>query len=181
METLTSQSRANPGLGSCPLKRDKLVSSFCEIIPSTVPALDAVMGKTMAAVKDMACAPEEEKLGDVELALREAMANAILHGNEGRPNKRVIIACFCECEGPGNLLLVVRDEGLGFDPTKVPDPTTAQAIYSAHGRGVFLMRQLMDDVRHKAGGCEVELRKRGETPCAPARSASPERDTGRKL
>ena len=178
METLMSQSPANPTLGSCPLKRDKLVSSFCAIIPSTLPALEEVLEKALAAVKTMPCAPGE--IDGVELALREALANAILHGNEGRPNKKVIIACFCECEGPGNLLLVVRDEGLGFDPAKVPDPTTAEAIYSGHGRGIFLMRQLMDDVRHQAGGCEVELRKRGEAPCTPARSASPERDSGQK-
>lgn len=163
METLMSQSPANPGLGSCPLKRDKLVSSFCEIIPSTLPALDGVLEKALAAVKAMPCAPEE--IDVVELALREALANAILHGNHADPTKKVIVACFCECKGPGGLLLVVRDEGLGFDPAKVPDPTTAEAIYSAHGRGIFLMRQLMDDVRYGNGGNEVELRKHREPPC----------------
>lgn len=60
----------------CPLRRDQLVSQFCEVIPSTLPALDTVLEKTMAAVKNMACAPEEEKLGHVELALHEALANA---------------------------------------------------------------------------------------------------------
>lgn len=178
METLLSQSPANPTLGSCPLKRDKLVSSFCEIIPSALPALEEVVEKALAAVKTMPCAPEE--IDAVELALQEALANAILHGNQGHPNKKVIVAGFCECEGPGNLLLVVRDEGLGFDPAKVPDPTTAEAIYSGHGRGIFLMRQLMDEVRYQAGGCEVELRKRGETPCASMRSASTQRNSGEK-
>lgn len=173
METQKSHSPGHSGPDPCPLKRDKLVSSFCATIPSALPALEEVVEKALAAVKTMPCAPEE--VDAVELALREALANAILHGNEGHPNKKVIVACFCECEGPGNLLLVIRDEGLGFDPAKVPDPTTAQAIYSGHGRGIFLMRQLMDDVRYQAGGCEVELRKRGEAPCAPARPASTQR------
>ena len=62
----------------CPLRRERLVSRFCEVIPSSLPALDAVLTKTIAAVKNMACAPEEPKLGDVELALHEALANAVL-------------------------------------------------------------------------------------------------------
>lgn len=144
----------------CPLRRDHLVSQFCEVIPSTLPALDAVVEKAMAAVKNLPCAPEEGKIDDVELALREALANAVLHGNASDPNKNVVVACFCECEGPGGLLLVVRDEGLGFDSQKIPDPTSAQAVYSAHGRGIFLMRQLMDEVHFQNGGSEVELRKR---------------------
>ncbi len=118
----------------------------------------------MAAVKDMACAPEEEKLGDVELALHEALANAILHGNESDPNRKVVVACFCECGADTGLLLVVKDEGSGFDPNQVPDPTAAEVVYSNHGRGIFLMRHLMDEVRHLGGGCEVELRKRRHAP-----------------
>lgn len=161
MRTVMSQSQAISGAGSCPLKRDKLVSNFCEIIPSTLPALEAVLEKVMAVVKVMPCAPEE--IEDVELALREALANAILHGNHSDPSKNVIVAGFCECEKPSGLLLVVRDEGLGFDPAKVPDPTTAQGIYSAHGRGIFLMRQCMDEIRYRNGGCEVELRMRGKS------------------
>lgn len=150
----------------CPLRREQLVSQFCEVIPSTLPALDAVLGKTMAAVKNMACAPEEEKLGDVELALHEALANAVLHGNRSDPHKKVVVACFCECGADAGLLLVVRDEGSGFDPNQIPDPTAAEAVYSNHGRGIFLMRHLMDQMRHLEGGSEVELRKRREGPCS---------------
>lgn len=149
----------------CPLRRDHLVSQFCEVIPSTLPALDAILERVMPVVKTMCCAPQE--IEAVELALREALANAILHGNQSDPTKKVIVACFCECEAGGGLLLVVRDEGLGFDPTQVPDPTSAESIYSAHGRGIFLMRQFMDEVRFRGGGSEVELRKRGELGCLP--------------
>ena len=149
---------------SCPLQRDKLIVQFCQVIPSTLDALDAMLEQVMPVVKTMCCAPEE--IEDVELALREALANAILHGNRSHPTKKVIVAGFCECEADGGLLLVVRDEGSGFDPAQVPDPTSAEAIYSAHGRGIFLMRQFMDEVRFRGGGSEVELRKQGKPGCS---------------
>ena len=165
MANATSLAPANSAGGSCPLQRDKLVPKFCEVIPSTLTALFAVLEKVMAVVQAIPCAPEE--IDDVELALREALANAILHGNQSDPTKRVAVACFCDCEANRGLLLVVRDEGAGFDPAEVPDPTTADTIYSAHGRGIFLMRQLVDEVRYRNGGNEVELRKRREPPCLP--------------
>ena len=129
MPNPTSPTPANAAGGSCPLQRDKLVPKFCEVIPSTLTALFAVLEKVLAVVQAIPCAPEE--IDDVDLALREALANAILHGNQSDPTKRVAVACFCECEATGGLLLVVRDEGSGFDPAEVPDPTTADAIYSA--------------------------------------------------
>lgn len=150
----------------CPLRRDQLVSQFCEVIPSTLSALDAVLEKTVAAVKNMACAPEEEKLGDVELALHEALANAVLHGNKTDPNRKVVVACFCECGTDAGLLLVVRDEGSGFDLNEIPDPTAAEVVNSNHGRGIFLMRHMMDEVRYSNGGSEVGMRKRRPGPCS---------------
>ncbi|MBI3669668.1 MAG: ATP-binding protein [Acidobacteria bacterium] len=135
-----------------------MVSKFCEVIPSTLDALDAVHDKVMTVVQSLPCVPEEFE--DVAVALREALANAVLHGNQNDPAKRVVVACFCECEANGGLLLVVRDEGAGFNPSEVPDPTQAECIDSEHGRGIFLMRQFMDDVRYRKGGREVEIRKR---------------------
>lgn len=143
---------------SCPLRREKLVSEFCEVIPSTLDALNSVEERVLEVVKGLPCAPGE--LDGVSLALREALANAILHGNRRDPNKRVIVACFCECEKDGGLLLVVRDEGPGFLPHEVPDPTEAETIHQWHGRGIYLMRHFMDDVRYEQGGREILLRKR---------------------
>lgn len=144
----------------CPLRRDKLISRFCEIIPGTLDALDSVLEKTLEFIQSMPCAPDEAE--DIRLALREALVNAVLHGNRSDPTKRVVVACFCECEEGGGLLLVIRDEGAGFDPNQVPDPTGAEAIHSWHGRGIFLMRHFMDEVRYEHGGSEVLLRKRKE-------------------
>jgi len=161
----TSQASTSPEPISCPLQRDKLIPHFCEVIPSTLDALDAILEQVIPVVKTMCCAPEE--IEDVELVLQEALANAILHGNQSDPTKRVIVAGFCQCEADGGLLLVVRDEGVGFDPAQVPDPTSAKTIYSSHGRGIFLMRQFMDEVRFRSGGSEVELRKHGKPGCLP--------------
>ena len=158
----TNQLQASP-VGSFPLRRDKLVSKFCDVVPSTVPGLNSVLEKVLAVINDLCCAPEQTE--DVELVLREALANAIFHGNRAGPTKNVLVACFCECEAGGGLLLVVRDEGLGFDPASVSDPTSAQAVTYTHGRGIFLMRHFMDEVRFRGGGTEVELRKRGKPGC----------------
>ncbi|MCL6505495.1 MAG: ATP-binding protein [Bryobacteraceae bacterium] len=120
--------------------------------------MDEVQEKVMAIVRSLPCAPEA--LEDIAIALREALANAILHGNQNDPSKRVVVACFCECEESGGLLLVVRDEGPGFNPEEVPDPAGAEAIHSWHGRGIYLMRHFMDEVRYERGGTELLLRKR---------------------
>lgn len=143
---------------SCSLRRDKLVSEFCEVIPSTLDALNTIEEKIIAVIKNLPCAPDE--LLGVSISLREALANAVLHGNQNDPTKRVVVACFCECEGSGGLLLVVSDEGPGFNPTEVPDPTGAEAIHEWHGRGIYLMRHFMDDVSYERGGTQVLLRKR---------------------
>jgi serine/threonine-protein kinase RsbW len=153
-----NSSQAGEARMICPMQRDKLVSEFCEVIPSTFDALNSIEDKVMAVVKDLPCAPED--LFGASLSLREALTNAILHGNQNDPAKRVLIACFCECERDVGLLLIVRDEGQGFNPDEVPDPTRAEAIHEWHGRGICLMRHFMDEVRFEQGGSEVLLRKR---------------------
>lgn len=142
----------------CPLRRERLVSRFCELVPSTIEAVNELEERLLAEIQRMPCAPEE--IEGVSLALREALANAVLHGNRSDPRKRVQVACFCDESENGGLLLVVRDEGAGFDPANVPDPTGAEAIHEAHGRGIFLMRHFLDEVRFAHGGSEVRLRKR---------------------
>lgn len=156
-EAMKSLRSNAPGMG-CPLRRDKLFSEFCEVIPSTLAALNSIEEKVMGVVKNLPCAPED--LLGASLSLREALANAILHGNQNDPTKRVLVACFCECATDGGLLLVVRDEGHGFDINAVPDPRGAEGIYSWHGRGIYLMRHFMDEVRYEDGGTEVVMRKR---------------------
>lgn len=95
---------------------------------------------------------------EVELALREAVIHAMVHGNRMNPDKWVHVRCRCE---PGNgVSIVVGNEGQGFDPIGVPDPTTAEGIRSELGRGILIMRSYMDEVSFEKGGTEVHLRKR---------------------
>ena len=156
--TYQTKSPSPGGEMSCPLVRDHLRSQFCEVIPSTVEALNAIEEKVMAVVTNLACAPDD--LLGVSLSLREALANAVVHGNENDPSRRVLVACFCDCTSDKGLLLVVRDEGPGFDPQAVPDPRGAEEIHSWHGRGIYLMRHFMDEVRYASEGREIQLRKR---------------------
>lgn len=94
----------------------------------------------------------------VELALREALANAIRHGC--RDDVTQYVQCRVTYEEPDDVVLVVRDPGPGFDPAAVPDPLDAGNRLNAGGRGLFLMRRLMDHVQFVEGGREVRMRKR---------------------
>jgi serine/threonine-protein kinase RsbW len=90
------------------------------------------------------------------MALHEALLNAIVHGNHEDPAKQVCVRCRC---GIDEVSIVIRDEGQGFDPNEVPDPTAPENIQSTHGRGIYLMKKLMDEVRFEQGGAVVYLRK----------------------
>jgi serine/threonine-protein kinase RsbW len=101
----------------------------------------------------------------VELALREALSNAMLHGNRLYGSKLVHVRCWCEY-GKG-MTIVVRDQGHGFDPNAVPDPLAFENLRAEHGRGIHLMKIAMDEVSFAPGGTEVHMRKKGrkqETP-----------------
>ena len=122
---------------------------------STVNAISPLVDKLMMVIKGCRCIAEQEE--EVEVALREALANAVLHGNHQDAGKRVHIRCRIQFDG--ELSIVVKDEGSGFDPTNLPDPIDIANIRSSHGRGIYLMRALMDDVRFEHGGTEVHMRK----------------------
>src|SRR5260370_14288792 len=93
----------------------------------------------------------------VEIALREALTNAVLHGNHQDAEKKIQISC--RIQFGGEVSIIVKDEGKGFDPSKVPDPTVIPNLESEHGRGIYLMRALMDEVHFEQGGAEVHMRK----------------------
>ncbi len=58
------------------------------------------------------------------------------------------------------MLIVVRDPGNGFDPDSIPSPIEGKRVYAAHGRGIFLINQLMDTVHYERGGTEIRMIKR---------------------
>lgn len=97
----------------------------------------------------------EESLGiNFRVGLSEALANAMLYGNERDPNKRVRVEV---CVAGTRVTARVTDEGEGFDPKSVPDPTEPANITKPCGRGLFLMRKLCDEVRFNEKGNSVTL------------------------
>jgi len=122
---------------------------------SEVNAISPLVDRLMSLIKMSHCVPGDDR--DVEIALREALANAVLHGNKEEIQKKVHIDC--HVQPVKELSLVIKDEGSGFDPAMVPDPTKTENILSETGRGIHLMRMLMDSVQFNDGGREVRLQK----------------------
>lgn len=92
---------------------------------------------------------------NILLTLTEAVTNAMLHGNCGDANKCVLISMRVR---RNNLAIRVSDEGRGFNPEAVPDPTTPDRIECCGGRGLFLMQRFSDECRFIRGGRTVEMR-----------------------
>jgi serine/threonine-protein kinase RsbW len=125
-------------------------------LPAQREAVDPAVQHIMSEVRRTHCV--EGKEDDIELALSEALANAVVHGCQCDPEKTV--ECYVVCDEKRGLVIVVRDPGTGFDPAAVPVPTQAENIYSHHGRGVYLMNQLMDEVKFHKNGAEIHMIKR---------------------
>lgn len=97
---------------------------------------------------------------EIQLALREALVNAIVHGNQEDPQKRVHVRCRLTTDG--EVSMTVQDEGPGFEHDAVADPTAPENRLLTHGRGINLMRALMDEVEFEKGGSVVHMRKRAK-------------------
>jgi len=91
------------------------------------------------------------------MALREALVNAIVHGNQQDSRKWVYVACRCTTDG--EVSITVRDEGQGFDADSVADPTTPENRLLTQGRGIYLMKASMDEVRFEQHGAVVFMCK----------------------
>jgi serine/threonine-protein kinase RsbW len=100
----------------------------------------------------------EDEIIEVELALQEALANAIRHGAKGDPSQK--IQCCVTCDEAGEMMVVVRDPGSGFDETKVANPLHPENMLKPSGRGIFLINQLMDEVQFADGGREIQMKKK---------------------
>jgi len=125
-------------------------------LPSEVTAISPFVDQLMFLIKKCRCAPGNEI--DIEIASREALENAVIHGNHQDPRKHVFVSW--RCQAGVEVSIMVRDEGRGFDSNALPDPTAPGAIESSHGRGIYLMKALMDDVHFEDGGAIVHMRKK---------------------
>lgn len=106
----------------------------------------------------------EDDTNWIELAVHEAVINAITHGNKHAADKAVEVKFVIEQDA---LTIYVRDHGEGFDPQQLPDPTDADNLLKPSGRGIFYMRTFMDEVEHSShpeGGNVVRLTKRKRQP-----------------
>jgi serine/threonine-protein kinase RsbW len=135
---------------------DRLVLKLKVTLAADRNAIDPVVQGIMDVVRNMQCATGKEDA--IELALSEALSNAVVHGAKGDPKK--VIECDVACDEARGMLIVVRDPGPGFDPASIPSPVAGENIYSNHGRGIFLINQLMDEVRFRNNGKEIHMLKR---------------------
>jgi len=97
---------------------------------------------------------DEGLYGKVLLATIEAANNAIVHGNKLDPKKTVMVEI---TRGIDGIEIYVEDQGKGFDYMRIPDPTAPENIENIHGRGVFLMKQLSDEVNFYKNGTKVQI------------------------
>jgi anti-sigma regulatory factor (Ser/Thr protein kinase) len=104
----------------------------------------------------------DDKAMEVELALQEALANAVRHGCGGDPTKRV--QCYVTHDAAGQVVIVIRDPGTGFDAKAVPDPLAGDNVFKPSGRGIYLINRLMDEVHFADEGREIRMRKSSGPP-----------------
>jgi len=97
---------------------------------------------------------DDEKFGQVRLAVNEAVTNAIVHGNKENPDKKVEIIAL---KPEKKLQVSVQDEGTGFDPYDIKNPTKENKLLNDSGRGVFLIKEYADEVRFLKGGTKLVM------------------------
>jgi serine/threonine-protein kinase RsbW len=145
---------SNEPLTQCEFDSGNLLVKVDMTIPGDINAISPVIEKVLAVVTEMGCAAGREF--EIELALNEALINAIKHGSAHDPSK--LIQCCVACDHTRGMLIVVRDPGPGFDPASIPNPVVGQNLFSTSGRGIYLINQLMDEVRFEKGGTEIHMR-----------------------
>jgi serine/threonine-protein kinase RsbW len=144
----------NDNLPKCEFEGKNLILKLQRRLEGRIDAIPPFVEGIMEIVQSMGCAEGRER--EVELALLEALANAVKHGCKNDPNKSV--ECCVACDESRGLLLLIRDPGPGFDPASIPSPVVGQNLFSTHGRGIFLINQLVDEVHYEKGGTEIYMK-----------------------
>jgi serine/threonine-protein kinase RsbW len=130
--------------------------AFAEIVvPSTLEAARHPEERILEEVRRQGYG--NEVAFAVKLALEEALTNAVKHGNCNDPGKSIVVRYAVTRE---RAVIIVRDEGCGFEPDGIPDCTKPERLSVPNGRGIMLMRAYMDEVYYRAGGREVYMSKR---------------------
>jgi len=118
-------------------------------------AIEPVCKKMLGQLEDKAYS--EEEIFAIHLALEEAFANAVNHGNKKDPEKEVKIEYTV---GDDKVEISVSDEGEGFSPNEIPDPRCGDNLYKPGGRGIFLIKAFMDSVEYEDNGRRVHMIKK---------------------
>jgi serine/threonine-protein kinase RsbW len=143
-------------VSSCQFEADKLILKLSVTLAANKESVDPVVQSVMELVRQMECAAG--KSDAIELALTEALANAVVHGCKSDPSQ--VIECDISCDESRGMVIVVRDPGNGFNPREIPSPVMGENVYSNHGRGIYLINQLMDEVKFLKNGTEIHMIKK---------------------
>ena len=127
-----------------------------QLLPSQIDAIEPFVARVKRFIAKFRKPDGSET--HIEMAVHEALANAVIHGNQGDPYKSIHVVCRCTIDG--EVSIAIRDQGQGFNWRALDDPTTPENLLSAHGRGIYLMQALMDEVCFDEGGTVVHLRKK---------------------
>jgi serine/threonine-protein kinase RsbW len=134
-------------------------------LPSRIAAISPFADQLMRFILNFRSADGSET--DIEMALHEALANAVIHGSGENSGKRVYVECRCYMDG--EVSITVQDEGRGFDCNAIPNPTLRENLLFTCGRGIYLMKTLMDEVSFEEGGAVVMIRKKSNPNSAEQR------------
>ena len=129
------------------------------LLDRSMPADSEVIADAVDAISETLTrlgVPEPKRL-EVGLAVQEALANAVVHGCGGDSSKNV--RCQLKTDAGGRILIIVTDPGPGFSANQISDPQRRENLHADHGRGVYLIRQLMDEVHFEGNGNEIRMWK----------------------
>lgn len=140
------------------LEKDEDAGKTEIALPSSLESIDEAVIAVAKAATDAGF--DDTALFGIDLAMREAMVNAVKHGNKLDETKTVLVSFE---KTPEKFEIVVRDEGAGFDFENLPDPTDPANLLKESGRGAFLIRNFMDEVEWKlapTGGTILRMAKK---------------------
>lgn len=120
----------------------------------TIPATVAQIVPASERMLEILGCPQDYSL---IVAIQEALANAIVHGSRLDPENKV--RCSAEIVGD-EVVITIRDSGPGFDFGQISDPTIPEGIHKYNGRGLTIIRSVMDNVSFRDGGATIEMRRR---------------------
>jgi len=140
-------------------KTDGSNDEMRELLHLTIPAKSEAVSSVTDAIGETLTGldvPEQKRL-EICLAVQEAVVNGVVHGCANDPSK--MVTCQLRCDGDGRIVIVVTDPGPGFNLKSIADPKQGENLYADHGRGVYLIRELMDEVHFERGGSEIRMWK----------------------